>query len=81
MPMPRHGVIIAYHLGEAVASFKHGAQSLRAAAAFAKMEPIAEVDPKALETLAAVTDTNRAGVERTEAEVRRQLSPETGSQP
>ena len=80
MPTPKLGAITAYHLAEAVAAFKHGSMSLRAAAAFAKIEPMEGVDPKALETLAAVTDTNRAGVERVESEVKRLLSPETGSQ-
>jgi len=81
MPIPGHGPVVAFHLGEAVAAFKWGANALRAAAAFAKMEPMSGLDPEALQTLAAVTDTNRAGVERMEAEVKRQLSPEKGSQP
>ena len=81
MPKPRLGALMAFHLRDAVTEFKRGSESRRAAAALAKIEPVAGVDPDALQTLASVTDTNTTGVERMEAEVRRQLSPEIESQP
>jgi hypothetical protein len=55
--------ILAGHLACAEESMKAARDALRKAAAVARLENIAAVDPEALETLAAVTDANRGGVE------------------
>jgi hypothetical protein len=61
------------HLASAVAGLKSAAASLRAAAAVL-VDPIAGVDPGELQTHAAVTGANAAGIERLEERIARLLS-------